>query len=169
MAIPKPLCSYAPMLLSSWAPMLLSSWAPMLPQTFDLQTFDFSTFDSFYLFFFLGSFSFFLGSFKMFLLSFVFQSDLGLLLSLSTVVHQRCVVGQERMRVSPKDRANSEPRSVATWRRQEEGDALNDKVIYTPQNGNTCSKFAVKKSLSSRKLSLQYWWTNAKIVEWGIS
>ncbi len=38
-------------------------------------------------------------------------------------MHQRCGVGHERMRVSPQDRANSEPSSVATRRRQEEGDA----------------------------------------------
>ena len=42
------------------------------------------------------------------------------------VMHQRCGVGQERMRVSPKDRANSEPRSVATRGRQDEGDAQSD-------------------------------------------
>ena len=47
--------------------MLLSSYAPL-----DLRLSDFSTFDSFYLFFYLGSFTFCLGSFKMFLLSFSF-------------------------------------------------------------------------------------------------
>ncbi len=44
------------------------------------------------------------------------------------VLHQRCGVGQERMRVRPQDRANSEPRSVAT-RNAVEGDAQSKKSI----------------------------------------
>ncbi len=42
-----------------------------------------------------------------------------------TSLHQRCGVGHERMRMSPKDRANSEPRNVAT-RNVVEGDAQGD-------------------------------------------
>ena len=42
-------------------------------------------------------------------------------------MHQRCGVGHERMRVSPKDRANSEPRSVAT-RNEVKGDVQIDKI-----------------------------------------
>ncbi len=47
-------------------------------------------------------------------------------------MHQRCGVGHERMRVSPKDRANSEPRSVAT-RNEVEGDAQSDKMKDTQE------------------------------------
>ncbi len=50
------------------------------------------------------------------------------LFCLTHILHQRCGVGHERMRVSPQDRANSELRSVATRRRQEEGDAQIDKM-----------------------------------------
>ncbi len=52
-------------------------------------------------------------------------------MSFFLVMHQRCGVGQERMRVSPKDRANSEPRSVATRGRLDEGDAQSDKMKRT--------------------------------------
>ncbi len=51
-------------------------------------------------------------------------------MSFLLVLHQRCVVGQERMRVSPQDRANSEPRSVAT-RNEVKGDAQSDKLKCT--------------------------------------
>ncbi len=70
-------------------------------------------------------------------------------MSLYLVVHQRCGVDLERMRESPKDRANSESRSVAT-RNEVEGDAQNtkqpdsvfdiyhlDNVTYYKYNNNT--------------------------------